>query len=206
MTRKHTPSVPLLLVFLLLLLAASCSDDTDPPAGKDGGHDGPPATLDTNIPPKNDQAVLPPGKDSTADKSTIPTTINAHMEEACADGLYSINAGKVESTCANVLTMGIDVLQVTFGDNESKPPPAGRTYTVKDPSQVNIYPADGEAIAVYIATAGSQNATSGTFTVDPYTQGASDFSGSYSVTLGNGQQVNGTYLSDFCPFDISNCN
>jgi hypothetical protein len=130
------------------------------------------------------------------------------MEEACSDGLYTINVapGQETSTCSGIYTMGINYLQVLIGDLESKPPAQGRTYTVKDPSQVAIYPEDGEATAVSTGAGNSQNATGGTFTVDPHSPGAQVFTGSFNITLGDGQTVQGAYLSDRCPFDPTSCD
>ena len=193
------------LALLAALLMGSCSDDSNPPAPDRGTRDGPSTVTDSQPPTDTAQ---PPSDGSVSDHSTAPTTLTAHMEEACSTGMYSINVapGKETSTCNNIQTLGITYLQVLIGDNESTPPSAGRTYTVKDPSQVNIYPADGDATAVYIAKSGSQNIKSGTFTVNPYTKGAKVFSGLFDVTLGNGQKVKASYLSDFCPFDPTSCN
>jgi hypothetical protein len=187
------------------LLCGACSDDSNPPAPDSGKGDGPVVVNDSQTPTE----TSPPPKDGTVtgDQSTAPTTLTAHMEEACSGDLYSINVapGKETSTCDNIQTLGITYIQVLIGDSEKKPPAAGRTYVVKDPSQVNIYPADGEATASYIAPGGSQLVKSGTFTVDPHAAGATVFTGSFDVTLDNGQQVKASYLSDFCPFDPSDC-
>jgi hypothetical protein len=42
--------------------------------------------------------------------------------------------------------------------------------------------------------------------VDPHAKGASVFSGSYTVKLGNGQQLKGTFLSNYCAFDPGDCD
>jgi hypothetical protein len=192
------------VVVVLLCALSSCSDDTKQPWADIGASDGPVVLTDGKKPTE----TAPPWKDWKAqDLPTIPTTLTAHMEEACSKGLYMINVapGKETSTCTTIQTMGVVYLQVLLGDNESKPPPGGRSYVVKDPSQVNIYPADGEATAVYLAPAGGQNAKSGTFTVDPHSAGAQVFSGSFDVALGDGTRVKATYLSDFCPFDPTGC-
>jgi len=189
---------------LLSLLLFSCSDDTKQPWPDAGNNDGPVVNTDGKKPAE----TSPPWKDWKAqDQPTIPTTLTGHMEQACSKGLYQINVapGKETSTCTTIQTLNIAYLQVLIGDAESKPPTAGRSYVVKDPSQVNIYPADGEATAVYLAPAGGQNAKSGTFTVDPHSAGAQVFSGSFDVALGDGTRVKATYLSDFCPFDPTGC-
>jgi hypothetical protein len=206
MTTRRTKRDALWMVLPALLLGLACGDDSsNKPTTDSGTVDGPPGLQDGQIP---SETSTPPG-DGYPDGSRAPTVLTAHMREACSTGLYSIDVapGKEQSTCDDIGTKGIVYLQVLFGDAESKPPPSGRTYVVKHPSQLaGIYPEDGEASAVYIAPGGSQNVKSGSFTIDPYTGGASVFTGSFNVTLDNNQQVNATYLSDFCPFDPSSCD
>jgi hypothetical protein len=194
-------------VLAALFLVVSCGDDSGGPSATDAGaKDAPPGAQDGHV---ATESGTRPGDGTRAggDASTAPTVLTAHMEEACSTGLYSVNVStkSEKSTCDDIQTLGIDYMQVLMGDSESKPPTAGRTYTVKAQSQVNIYPADGEATAVFLSKAGNQNVKSGTFTVDLYSGGAKVFTGSFDVTLDDGQKRQGTYLADFCPFDPGDC-
>lgn len=203
---QRAPVIVCLLI-ISMFVVASCGEtevigEVDGQVVKQDGS--PPGNPDAWIPPEGDGSVTP-GTDSSVNPPP-PTELEAHIDEGCNGILYQVNIGTVATFCSTMWTISDDVIQVTVGDNNGLPPAAGRTYTVKDQSEVDIWPADGEALAVYSMKAGGiDSATEGTFTVAPSTPGG-NVGGTYSLRLSNGQLLDGEFVADICPFDPTACD
>ncbi len=126
---------------------------------------------------------------------------SAHVDRGCSPTLFQINLGTLETQCSTLWLNPDDLLQITVGESVGLPPAGGRTYTITSQDMVDMYPDDGEAIAVYIMDLTNDgaafNVKSGTLIIDPWSD--EKITGRYDVALGNGDQLTGTFTADICP-------
>lgn len=165
-----------------------------------------PAPTDPAAPsnPTDPAATPSPSANPPPSGAATPGGAFAHIDPGCGDTGFQVNVGFQDTTCDNLWLVQDDVIQVTVGDAVGTVPPmAGRTYAIKTSAQVNIYPGDGEALAV-LTGSNTQLGTSGTFTVDPWSTGSS-ITGSYDLGFADGTHLTGTFRSNICPIEYGDC-
>lgn len=163
-----------------------------------------PSTPGTPSNPTDPAAPAPSTPNPTPPGAATPGGSFAHIDPGCGDTGFQVNVGFQDTTCDTLWLVQDDVIQVTVGDAVGTVPPmAGRTYAIKTQAQVNIYPGDGEALAV-LTGSNVQPGASGTFTIDPWTTGTS-ITGSYDIGFADGTHLKGTFRSDICPIEYGDC-